>query len=227
MWQAFARLAFIFLVVQVAGGLVLIAFYYNLAAFEVYILALFWAMIVSIPLYQVKISIIELIFSQLLRESYEVVALEGERRVKVRKLSRFFWLHVGNEVETAFLSKERMSEMAAGKEYHVTIHRSKRGRQVQQIWERRHWLGTFRPCNSTGDLFRLNLKGAFKASWHFLVKPINQFSTATDSTPYFGLLLRLCFLQLCSTDLGKEICMLLLRRGVRNHSDQLSHSKSW
>ena len=40
--QAFARLAFIFFVVHLAGGLVLIAFYYNFAAFEVYIMSLFW-----------------------------------------------------------------------------------------------------------------------------------------------------------------------------------------
>ena len=41
--QAFARLAFIFMVVHVAGGLVLTAFYYNFTAFEVYIMSLFWA----------------------------------------------------------------------------------------------------------------------------------------------------------------------------------------
>jgi len=35
-------LAFIFFVVHLAGGLVLIAFYYNFAAFEVYIMSLFW-----------------------------------------------------------------------------------------------------------------------------------------------------------------------------------------
>ena len=40
--QAFARLAFIFLVVHVGGGLVLTAFYYNFTAFEVYIMSLFW-----------------------------------------------------------------------------------------------------------------------------------------------------------------------------------------
>ena len=40
--QAFARLAFIFFVVHLAGGLVLTAFYYNFAAFEVYIMSLFW-----------------------------------------------------------------------------------------------------------------------------------------------------------------------------------------
>lgn len=98
--QAYARLAFIFLVVHVAGGLVLTAFYYNFTAFEVYIMALFWAMIVSIPLYQVKMTIIGLIFHRLLRETYDVLDVvedkprkrhKAKHKVQLRRLSRFRW----------------------------------------------------------------------------------------------------------------------------------------
>ena len=89
--------------VHVAGGLVLTAFYYNFTAFEVYIMALFWAMIVSIPLYQVKMTIMGLIFYRLLRETYDVVDVVEEKprrrhkvkhQVQLRRLSRFRWFCV-------------------------------------------------------------------------------------------------------------------------------------
>eukprot|EP00439_Symbiodinium_sp_Y106_P073932 s989_g14.t1 len=112
--QAFARLAFIFLVVNVAGGLVLTAFYYNFTAFEVYIMSLFWAGIISIPLYQVKISIIDLIFSLTLRETYRLTRVvetnppQDRILVGVSKLPRFHWLHVDEPEST-----ERQQEFKA------------------------------------------------------------------------------------------------------------------
>ncbi|CAE7844426.1 unnamed protein product, partial [Symbiodinium sp. KB8] len=125
--QAFARLAFIFLVVNVAGGLVLTAFYYNFTAFEVYIMSLFWAGIISIPLYQVKISIIDLIFSLTLRETYRLTRVletnppQDRILVMVSKLPRFHWLHVdepescrpGSQMLAPPASTERQQEFKA------------------------------------------------------------------------------------------------------------------
>ncbi|CAE6964394.1 unnamed protein product [Symbiodinium natans] len=95
-------------VVNVAGGLVLTAFYYNFTAFEVYIMSLFWAGIISIPLYQVKISIIDVTFSLMLRETYRVTRVmetnppQDSTPVLVSKLPRLHWLHVDEPESRSF-----------------------------------------------------------------------------------------------------------------------------
>ncbi|CAE7331836.1 Tmem245, partial [Symbiodinium necroappetens] len=242
--QAFARLAFIFLVVNVAGGLVLTAFYYNFTAFEVYIMSLFWAGIISIPLYQVKISIIDLIFSLTLRETYRLTRVletnppQDRILVMVSKLPRFHWLHVDEPESTerqqefkAFLDEELMSSSALrrnieekGKEYHVSLRSSasargthKRRDQIEEIWERRHWLGTLRPYSDAWDIFRdlPMLWASLRFLLGFLTRPLSQFSTEADSAPYFGLLLRLCATQLCFQTLSRDDLAALLTHAVR------------
>lgn len=249
--QAFARLAFIFFVVHLAGGLVLIAFYYNFAAFEVYIMSLFWAMIVSIPLYQVKMTIMRFIFSRLLRQTFVVVEVPDEHhhhhhrhKVLIRKLPWFYWLYTEKLAETeepvdsgqnsedlddqpseptveAFVDREAgehlRKELAEGKIYHAAIVASgSHPQQIEAHWERRHWLGPLRPYASFMDIFRdlYNLYEGTETFIVFMLKPFHQFSHQDDkvplSAPYFGLLLRLCALQLLGKLWSRELQMKLM-----------------
>lgn len=237
--QAFARLAFIFLVVHVAGGLVLTAFYYNFAAFEVYIMSLFWAMIISIPLYQVKMTIMRLIFSRLLCETYMILeVLSGQNhhrcRVLIRKLPLCHWLYMDEAVEReqpeeqpqapleAFIDKDAGDEvrkgLMEGKSYHATILTSARhpSPRIEDHWEQRHFLGPLRPYSGWKDLLRdlpSLFRGAMALVW-FMLKPYQEFSSEADSSPYFGLLLRLCALQLLykiwSRELQERLLMLAI-----------------
>eukprot|EP00435_Cladocopium_sp_Y103_P064063 s136_g25.t1 len=249
--QAFARLAFIFFVVHLAGGLVLIAFYYNFAAFEVYIMSLFWAMIVSIPLYQVKMTIMRFIFSRLLRQTFVVLEVSDEHphhhryKVLIRKLPWFYWLYTEKLAETeepvdsgqnsedhddqpsepatveAFVDKEASEHLrkglAEGKVYHAAIVASgSHPQQIEAHWEKRHWLGPLRPYASFMDIFRdlYNLYEGTEAFIVFMLKPFHQFSHQDDkvplSAPYFGLLLRLCALQLLGKLWSRELQMKLM-----------------
>eukprot|EP00434_Breviolum_minutum_P023896 symbB.v1.2.021086.t1/scaffold1805.1/size100715/5 len=163
--QAFARLAFIFMVVHVAGGLVLTAFYYNFTAFEVYIMSLFWAMIVSIPLYQVKMTIIRVIFDRLLPDTFVVLQAHFSHvhhcKVLLRKLPRFYWLYMDQSAEKETeseeseqvsmveavvdrdASEELQKGLAEGKLYHARVVAvpNQRKQRIEAYWEQRHWLG--------------------------------------------------------------------------------------
>ena len=151
--QAVARKAVIEFVVHLAGGLVLIAFYYNFAAFEVYIMSLFWetwlmfvcavfwtsktprsvpivpeAMIVSIPLYQVKMTFMEFIFSRL----FLVLEVDEHHhdnccKVLVRKLPWFYWLYAEteeSEESNAFIDHEAGDALRKGLDSGKKIHAS-------------------------------------------------------------------------------------------------------
>lgn len=55
------QVAFINFIVYFCGTLILIGFYFNYYVLEQYFLALFWAVVVSIPLFQIKQRILEFI----------------------------------------------------------------------------------------------------------------------------------------------------------------------
>ena len=117
-------------------------------------------MIVSIPLYQVKMTIMHLIFSRLLRETYVVLeVLSGDRhrrcKVLVRKQPWFDWAFVDEALESepedqtptgreAYIDKDVGDELRKalmeGKSFHATLIASATGRHPPRI-EEKGWNG--------------------------------------------------------------------------------------
>eukprot|EP00439_Symbiodinium_sp_Y106_P080434 s989_g19.t1 len=112
------------------------------------------------------------------------------------------------------------------REYHASLRPStsargghKRRDQIEEIWERRHWLGTLRPYSDAWDIFRdlPMLWASLRFLLRFLTRPLSEFSTEADSAPYFGLLLRLCATQLCFQTLSRDDLAALLTHAHMPH----------
>lgn len=166
---------------NLTGVAVLVAFYYNFFVLEVYLFALFWAAIVSIPLFQIKLGLIELadwIWCWWCGRTYKVLQVDEEGqpvKLQLERLTR--WAPVGVDGLAApsspvaeplvlelseELEKQLMEERNQEKDLHAVVRPCKARassedlakapeHEVVQITTQGH-LGPLRPYQSVGDL---------------------------------------------------------------------------
>lgn len=227
--EDFALQAFVGLVVHLIGLAVLVACYYNLYVLDDYILALFWAVICSIPVFRIKIRVIHAMlgmlhwwwsFEYLVLSADEAGGLrlrplgcgpedeEGEGAEEVRED-----LELPPEVMSA---AELRGRIASGEKLHAVVQcrRPPEKDYVMSISKRGHWLGTFRPYVSIGDLLGRDLPalwrlGALQLAW--MLSPLRRFHRGeAGSQPYFSLLVRLCVLHWTTRFLGAAVIVPVL-----------------
>lgn len=227
--EEYALQAFVSFVVHLIGLAVLIACYYNLYVLDDYILALFWAVICSIPVFRVKIRVIHAMLGLLdWWWSVEYLVLSASEGGGLRLQALGVWSEdedsavleeVREDLELppeAMSAQELRRRLAGGEKLHAVVHcrRPPEKDLVLSIVKRGHWLGTFRPYTSIGDLFCRDLPAlwqllALQVSWMF--RPIRCFASGeASSQPYFSLLVRFCVLHWTTRFLGARFIMLVL-----------------